>query len=240
MFGRYITNKISQQSRTKKLNQFLTIIKPTSTDTILEVGVENTEYAPVSNFLVKNYPYPHNITALGIGDLSKFRKTYPNVSIVNYDGRTFPFRKNQFDIAHSNAVIEHVGPFEAQEMFLKEIVRVSKRGMITMPNKYFPIEIHTRVPLLHWTEKKKFDRFLRWIGKDWATDGYMHLLGENELRLLIKSVDLVNYRIIKNRFFGFVMTFSLIWFNEILLDDKQRCSGDMAKPENTGNVGHKK
>lgn len=209
-----IINKIRRQSRTKKLNQFLNFLKPSSTDTILEVGVEDMEYSPASNFLVKNYPYRHNITALGIGELSKFRKTYPDVSIVSYDGRTFPFRKNQFDIAHSNAVIEHVGPFEAQEMFLKEIVRVSNRGMITTPNKYFPVEIHTKIPLLHWTEKKKFDRFLRWIGKDWATDNYMHLLGENDLRLLTKSIGLTNYRIIKNRFLGFVMTFSLIWFNE--------------------------
>lgn len=213
MLGTYIINKISQRSRKKKLNQFFNLLKPSSTDTILEVGVEDIEYSPASNFLIKNYPYRHNITALGIGDLSKFRRTYPDVSIVNYDGGTFPFRKNQFDIAHSNAVIEHVGPFEAQEMFLKEIVRISKRGMITTPNKYFPIEIHTRVPLLHWAEKNKFDRFLRLIGKDWATDSYMYLLGENELRLLIKSVDLSNYRLIKNRFLGFVMTFSLLWFN---------------------------
>lgn len=209
-----IINKIRRQSRTKKLNQFLNFLKPSSTDTILEVGVANIEYSPADNFLIKSYPYRHNITALGIGELSKFRKTYPDVSIVSYDGRTFPFSKSQFDIAHSNAVIEHVGPFEAQEMFLKEIVRVSKRGMITMPNKYFPIEIHTKVPLLHWTEKKIFDRFLRWIGKDWATDSYMYLLGESELKILIKSADLANYRLIKNRFLGFVMTFSLIWFNE--------------------------
>lgn len=214
MLGSYITNKISQRSREKKMDQLLNILKPGSTDTILEIGVANTEYSHVDNFLVKNYPYPHNITALGIGNLSKFRETYPDISTVSYDGKTFPFSNDQFDIAHSNAVIEHVGPSDAQKLFLSEMIRVSKCGMITTPNKYFPIEMHTRVPLLHWMGKARFDNFLRLIGKDWATGDYMFLLAENDLKLLIKSTGLKNYRIIKNRFLGLTMTFTLIWFPE--------------------------
>jgi len=183
-------------------------------DTILDVGVANTEYSPVANFFIKNYPFRDNITALGIGDLLKFRKTYPDISTVSYDGKIFPFSDDQFDIAYSNAVIEHVGPFEAQEMFLKEIVRVSKRGMITTPNKHFPIEVHTKVPFVHWMRKDKFEAILRIIRKDWAAGDYMFLLAESDLKLLIKSISLKNYRIIKNRFLGLTMTFTLIWFKE--------------------------
>lgn len=128
--------------------------------------------------------------------------------------KNFPFTDKCFDIAHSNAVIEHVGSFEAQEHFFKEMVRVSKRGMITTPNKYFPVETHTKVPLLHWMGKEKFDRFLTVIGKDWATGEYMYLLSERDLKLLVMRVGLTNYHIIRNRFVGFTMTFSLLWFEE--------------------------
>ncbi|MDR2410330.1 MAG: hypothetical protein LBE13_19775 [Bacteroidales bacterium] len=39
----------------------------------------------------KNYPYPSNITALGIEDYDLFKVRYPDVSVVRYDGRVFPF-----------------------------------------------------------------------------------------------------------------------------------------------------
>ena len=42
-----------------------------------EVGVANKEHSPVDNFLVKHYPYPEKITALGIGDLSGFKEMVP-------------------------------------------------------------------------------------------------------------------------------------------------------------------
>ena len=207
-----IINKIRLKSREKKWNQLLSFLKPSSTDTMLDVGVANIDLSYVDNFLIKNYPHRHNITAIGIGDLSKFRETYPNISTVSYDGEIFPFSDDQFDIAHSNAVIEHVGPPDAQKLFLSEMVRVSKCGMITTPNKYFPIEMHSRVPLLHWLDKSKFDNCLRLIGKDWASGDYMYLISENELRSLVQKIELKNYLLIKNRFLGFTMTFTLIWF----------------------------
>ncbi len=207
-----IINNIHLRSREEKLDQLLSYLKPGSTDTILEVGVANTEHSNVDNFLIKNYPHQHNITAIGIGDLSKFKETYPDISTVSYDGSIFPFSDDQFDIAHSNAVIEHVGPQDAQKLFLSEMVRVSKCGMITTPNKYFPIEIHTKVPLLHWMSKARFDNFLRLLKKEWATGDYMYLITEKELRSLVQETDLKNYHIIKNRFLGFTVTFTLIWF----------------------------
>jgi len=71
---------------------------------------------------------------LEFGDLLEFRRNYPEIPEISYDGKVFPFRDRQFDIVHANAVIERVGPFEAQGIFLREMVRVSKRGMISTPN----------------------------------------------------------------------------------------------------------
>jgi hypothetical protein len=207
-------NSIRHRSRLEKLEQMKGLLKAASSDKVLEVGIADREYSPVDNFLIKAYPWQEKITALGVGEVSGFRKLYPNVRAVSYNGRIFPFKTNEFDIVHSNAVIEHVGGNKEQELFLREMARVAKRGMLTTPNRHFPIETHTRVPFLHWIGKKEFDKILIRIGKGWAAGPYMHLLCERDLRALAEKVRLRNYRIIKNRLFGLTMTFTLIWFND--------------------------
>jgi len=136
MLRKYI-DRIRYSSRKKKLDQLFEYLSPNSKEKILEVGVANKEYSPVDNFLIRHYPFKDKITALGIGDLSEFRRRYPEIRTINYNGQTFPFTDREFDVAHSNAVIEHLGNADAQEEFLREIVRVSSRGMVTTPNKYF-------------------------------------------------------------------------------------------------------
>lgn len=64
------------------------------------------------------------------------------------DGRNLPFDAHSFDWVFSNAVIEHVGAWPQQQRFASEIRRVASRGyFVTTPNKFFPIEPHTMLPL---------------------------------------------------------------------------------------------
>jgi hypothetical protein len=99
---------ISRNNRQRKYKLFLQEIKPTENDTILDVGFSNIEYSNVDNFLEKNYPYPSNITALGIEEFDLFEQRYPEVTVYRYKGKIFPFEDNHFDIGWSNAVIENV------------------------------------------------------------------------------------------------------------------------------------
>jgi hypothetical protein len=58
---------------------------------------------------------------------------------------------------HSAAVIEHVGSFARQCDFLKECCRVARRAVfVTTPNRWFPVEFHTILPLVHWLPKPAF------------------------------------------------------------------------------------
>ncbi|MCU1243591.1 MAG: Methyltransferase type 11 [Candidatus Acidoferrum typicum] len=64
------------------------------------------------------------------------------------DGRNLPFDARSFDWVFSNAVIEHVGAWPQQQRFASEIRRVASHGyFVTTPNKFFPIEPHTMLPL---------------------------------------------------------------------------------------------
>jgi SAM-dependent methyltransferase len=177
---------------------------------ILDVGFTDDDPYPGINFLERNYPYKKNITALGIEDAPTFKKNFPEVKVVLYDGDHFPFADKEFDIAWSNAVIEHVGAYKKQLFFLSELIRTSKSIFITTPNRWFPIEVHTRLPFLHYLPKKYFDKVLRLIGKGWAGGDYMYLLSINDLKKMLKELNIENYTIKKNRKFFAPMDFVLI------------------------------
>ena len=206
-----IAFKISAWSRERKHSLFLNEITPLPTETIVDIGSNSTEYSEADNYLEKHYSYPENITTLTLDDPTPLMIRYPKVRVVRGDGRKLPFADSEFDIAFSNAVIEHVGSTSDQRLFLSELVRVSKRGFITTPNKSFPIEVHTRVPILHFLPKRHFDRFLTWIGKSWATGDYMNLLTKRELEKLAMDAGIRKYKLFRRRCLGFTMTYVLTW-----------------------------
>lgn len=202
---------VSAYNRRRKWNIFLSEIRPTSELYILDAGFSENEYSETDNFIEKYYPYPRMLTALGIDYPNKFKIRYPEVTAINYDGNVFPFDDKSFDVCWSNAVIEHVGDQEKQLFFLKEIKRVSKKAFVTTPNKYFPIEPHTRTPLLHYLPKAVFDGYLSTIGKSWATGNYMKLLSCTDLKGLLSSANITNYKIHKNKLGGFTLDFVIIF-----------------------------
>jgi SAM-dependent methyltransferase len=205
-----IAVRFSIKNRLFKYSLFIKMFSVDAQTRILDIGVENAVH-PWSNFLEENYPYQHNITALSIDEVKQFNQKYPLVQTVIYKGDIFPFMNNSFDIGWSNAVLEHVGDAAAQVLFLKEIYRCSRKAFITTPNRYFPVELHTRIPFLHWLPKTIFDSFLKKIGKGWASGNYMHLLNLSQLKSLLTRAGIRNYFIKKNRIGPFTMEFLVIF-----------------------------
>ena len=206
-------NAVSKKSRSLKWEQFLHLVLPQARETILDIGVNTTEFSPADNYLEKHYAYPEKISAVGVSaDFSEFKLRYPAVQLFASDGRKLEFDDDAFDIVYSNAVIEHVGPRLDQQRFIKEMFRVGRRGYLTTPNRFFPIEVHTRIPLLHMIlPRSAFHRLLRLVGKDWATGDYMHLLSERDLRGLLADAGIRDFVLIRNRFLGLPMTFTVTW-----------------------------
>lgn len=205
-----IADKISQYNRRRKWGLFTENLIYNQSTKLLDVGFNDIEYSNVDNYLEKKYPYQNNITALGVIGKENFQKKYPLVKVVLYNGKQFPFDNNSFNICWSNAVIEHVGTYEEQLNFIKEMCRVSSQVFFTTPNKHFPFEIHTRTPVLHIISKKLFEKYLVFIGKKWATGNYMNLLTEKQIIVLLKDANISNYKIIRNRLLGFILDFVVI------------------------------
>jgi hypothetical protein len=203
--------KISAVNRNRKWDIFLREICPNPELHVLDVGFSENEYSPTDNYIEKYYPYPEMLTALGVNTPNMFKERYPKIKAFQYDGNVFPFGDKEFDVCWSNAVIEHVGNFDKQQFFLSEVKRVASKAFLTTPNKLFPIEVHTRTPLLHYFPKKIFDSYLRLIGKTWATGNYMNLLSINDIQRLLTKAGIGNYRIIENKLLGFTMDFIIIF-----------------------------
>lgn len=207
--------RFSQQNRKKKLQLFFATMHPEPSDTILDVGVNTTEYSASDNYLEKQYPYPDKITAVGLDSIKEFSLRYPNIHIIQANGTNLPFKHNQFRIGYSNAVLEHIGDKDKQVAFIKELHRVSQKGYLAIPYKYFPVEIHTRIPLLHvLLPKHWFDRVASIAGKHWATGDYIQFIDERQFRLLLKEAGLNKFTIHKQRLLGFTLTLVATWHKE--------------------------
>jgi SAM-dependent methyltransferase len=202
-----MANRISKFNRERKWKFFTRQFAFNGHTSVLDVGFNNVEYSEIDNYLEKVYPHPEKITALGVTGSDLFQQKYPLVKAITYDGNYFPFEAGSFDIVWSNAVLEHVGRTEKQVLFLKEIRRVGKRAFITTPNRYFPIEIHTRTPLLHFLPQRMFYKYLKITGRKWATEDYMNLLSKKAIVKLLKEAGIHEYNIARNKLFLFTLDF---------------------------------
>jgi SAM-dependent methyltransferase len=73
--------------------------------------------------------------------------------LVLADGLHLPFRDGAFDIVFSNSVIEHVGSSARQQAFAQEVRRVARGYWVQTPNRFFPIETHLWMPIVHLLPK---------------------------------------------------------------------------------------
>jgi hypothetical protein len=81
-------------------------------------------------------------------------------------------------------VLEHVGSRQHQRTFVRELCRVAGRVFISVPNRYFPVEHHTAIPLLHFWDKG-FELACKWLGKaDWADERNLILMSWPSLAAL--------------------------------------------------------
>lgn len=203
-----IKAKVVLRKRKKVFRLFMEYMNPCAEDHILDAGV-----APVkgiagvktvtNNFFEFFYPYTNHITATSIEDASILEKTFKGLSFVQTEAYQTPFSDRQFDAVFCNAVVEHTGSREQQKAFIQEYCRVGKKFFFTTPNRWFPIEVHSALPLIHWLPPQCFRRVLKILGKEaLADESILNLLTEKEFKALFpKNVKL---RIIRIRTAGFV------------------------------------
>lgn len=200
-----LRSRISYKAREKMYKKFIDLCQPTENDTVLDIGVTPDTFFRESNFFEKFYPWKDKVTMSSPEDAGNILEKYPEMKFVKTEpNQPLPFADGQFDIVFCSAVLEHVGGDGRQAEFLQEIFRVGKKVFLTTPNRWFPIEMHTFVPLIHYLPRKIHQAILRLFGsKFFSKTENLNLLTKGKIKKLIKSFDKdIYYKIYFNRTFG--------------------------------------
>jgi hypothetical protein len=91
-----------------------------------------------------------------------------------------------YDIVHSNSLIEHLGSFDIQMKFAKEVKRIGKAYYIQTPNFYFPFEPHFLVPFFQF-----FPESLKIFLLTKFNLGWYKQQSTDEAKQTIKSINLL-------------------------------------------------
>ena len=166
---------------------------------LLDIGTTpSSEYG--QNLLLDYVQNNKKVTCISNQNIMNLKKKYKNIkSFIKGDGKSLPFKDNQFDISYSSATIEHVGSKKEQLQFLKESIRVAKKYIfITTPNRFFPLDFHTKLPLIHWLPKKVHRKILNFLNlKFYAKEKNLNLLDEKEILSLLNKVNYSSFKIRK-------------------------------------------
>ena len=179
--------KLSWYARQKMFDLLVSLANPSADRTVLDVGV-TSDRREDCNFFEKLYLHPDKITAVGMENAAFLEEEYPGLKYVRSDGLTLPFPDKSLDLVMSFAVIEHVGNRTQQKAFIRELCRVGKTCCITTPNRWYPVEFHTAVPLIHWLPPSWFRGVLRLLGKKFfAQEENLNLLSEKDVLKMLPA-----------------------------------------------------
>jgi SAM-dependent methyltransferase len=171
--------------RRRRLRTFLDLLRPGPATRILDVGGNPW------NWNVPGMPVPGRITLLNlhISEVA-WNHVRENMTLVQGSACALPFADGSFDIVFSNSVIEHVGGWDAQQAFAREVMRVGRRFWVQTPAQEFLIEPHFLAPCFHWLPRSWRLRLAR-HGTGW---GWITRPTAEEARSLVDEIRLLRRR----------------------------------------------
>jgi hypothetical protein len=179
--------RYSAANRRRKARRITAHITERGVASVLLVGAESAEFAWSNIVEDAVLASGARVVVSGLGPRLDF-----DAPRVFGDGRALPFRDGSFDLVISNAVIEHVGGADDQRAFVAEHERVGRSFIITTPNRWFPVESHTRTFLRHWSA--------RW--RDRQSRHFSRLLSRREFRKLLPAGTTISGTLVSPTFFA--------------------------------------
>jgi hypothetical protein len=182
--------RFAASSRRGKFDLFESLLHIDSSTTVLDVGFSKRF---VHQYILEDHLPPEIPIVGGEIDEKAVRETiplYPQVTAVVFDACHLPFADKSFDVVYSNAVIEHVGDREHQQLFADEVRRVGRAWFVTTPNFWFPVDTHTSLPFVHWLPKRWRLPVFRSVGRQ----GDLTLLTRGQLQKLFPECTVMHLR----------------------------------------------
>jgi SAM-dependent methyltransferase len=167
---RYLAEPIAQWARARRLTQFVRLAAVDSATRIVDVGCGPSGLRGMAPQL--------NITGVDIRQYDE----YPGPLVRADATKRLPFADNEFDLAYSSSVIEHIRP-ERRAIFARELQRVARGWYVQTPAFEFPIEPHALLPAAHWLPPNVRRRYWR-LGTSREDPDEIYLMRRRELEAL--------------------------------------------------------
>tara|TARA_B100001175_G_C19376498_1_gene574371 strand:+ start:139 stop:807 length:669 start_codon:yes stop_codon:yes gene_type:complete len=178
----------------------------------LDIGSTNDMENESSNYLIKNLNNIKIYKSISDQYISNnfFHKTLKKSITEEFSKDEVKEMKS--DIVISNATIEHVGNVDNQIKMIQNILQLTnKYFIITTPNRYHPIDFHTKLPFIHWFPKNFHRRLLKIFKLEFfSKEENLNLLSKNEFKILLESSGANNFKILDISLFGFKSNFIVI------------------------------
>jgi ubiquinone/menaquinone biosynthesis C-methylase UbiE len=206
--------RIATRVRKEMFGAFMQVMAPREEERVLDIGVTSDQSYTSSNYFEALYPWKQSITAAGLDDATFLEDQYPGMTFVTADATALPFGDQSFDLVHSSAVLEHVGARARQRLMLSECLRVARRGIcLTTPNRWFPVEFHTQLLLLHWLPPDIHRPLFRKMGYGFfAEEANLNLLSRGDMHALWADFPGWRFTLVRQRLLG--LTSNLLLFGE--------------------------
>lgn len=206
-----LVRRILRRQQSHIYSAFADRFPPKPGDRVLDLGVNGALTRAELHFFEWEYPYKRQIVAAGLEPPDIFELCYPEVRYVQTSREArLPFDDDEFDLVFCSAVVEHVGSRDSQRSFLAELARVARKAFVTTPNRWYPIEVHTVLPLVHYLPTPWYRAVFRSLGfKFFADEENLNLLDEKSLLSITPPG--VDARIDHRRFLGFTSNLLLSW-----------------------------
>lgn len=214
-----------QQARAKRAGVFREAFDIGPSTRILDIGSENG--SAIASVIAGTRAQPQNVYIADIEEqrVQEGKRRYGFVPVTIPESGALPFEDGFFDIVYCSSVIEHVTVSKVetwsitstaefrgralarQREFAQEIRRLGKCYYVQTPNKWFPIESHTWLPLVGFLPRPLQIRVIGVSNRYWVkrTTPDWYLLTAREMRELFPDAE-----IRAERMFGFTKSIMAI------------------------------
>lgn len=193
----------------KKRQEMCDIINGELSDYIiqdaLDIGSTNDLDNKSSNYLIRNLKNIKTYKSISDQVISNNFFSKCLTKSITEDFSYDEIHSMKSDVVISNATIEHVGSFEQQKKMIVNMLLLTKKYfIITTPNRYHPLDFHTKLPILHWFPKKIHRKLLKLLKLEFfSKEENLNLLSKKDLITLLEIVGVNNFKIFDVSLLGF-------------------------------------
>ena len=154
---------------------------------VLDIGTTNDNVNNSSNIIIKKFKNLKTYKSISDQKINSsfFKKKFNKSITSNFSKKELDELRS--DLVISNATIEHVGDLKKQKKMISNIIKLSKKIFIIItPNRFYPIDFHTKLPFLHWLPKPLHRLILKILGLNfYANEKNLNLLSKNDFTKIV-------------------------------------------------------